>query len=119
MDGSGANTGRKAEPKKVWDGFPKRLMPEAKKVGFVGLGAMGMGMATQLLKKGFRVAAVDTRPEVKERWTAAGGEWCDSPADAAVGADVFVAMVVNAEQIESVLFGAKGAVNNLLPKSVV
>jgi len=77
-------------------------MPKAKKVGFVGLGAMGMGMATQLLKKGFQVAAVDTRAEIKERWTAAGGEWCDSPASAAVDADVFVAMVVNAEQIESV-----------------
>jgi L-threonate 2-dehydrogenase len=94
-------------------------MPEANKVGFVGLGAMGMGMATQLLKKGFRVAAVDTRPEVKERWTAAGGEWCDSPADAAVGADVFVAMVVNAEQIESVLFGGNGALKSLPSKSVV
>src|ERR1700735_4079412 len=100
MDGSGANTGQKVEPKRVWDGFPKRLMPKANKVGFVGLGAMGMGMATQLLKKGFQVAAVDAREDVKERWTSAGGEWCDSPAAAAIDADVFVAMVVNAEQIE-------------------
>ena len=74
---------------------------------------MGMGMATQLLKNGFRVAAVDARPEVKERWTAAGGEWCESPAAAAIDADVFVAMVVNAEQIESVLFGETGALKNL------
>ena len=94
-------------------------MPKADKVGFVGLGAMGMGMAIQLLKKGFRVAAVDTRAEVKEQWVAAGGEWCDSPAAAAIGADVFVAMVVNAEQIESVLHGGKGALKNLRPKSVV
>jgi L-threonate 2-dehydrogenase len=95
-------------------------MPKAKKVGFVGLGAMGMGMATQLLKKGFQVAAVDTRAEIKERWTAAGGEWCESPASAAIDADVFVAMVVNAEQIESVLFSDKGgALKNLRAKSVV
>jgi L-threonate 2-dehydrogenase len=94
-------------------------MPKANKVGFVGLGAMGMGMATQLLKKGFRVAAVDARAEVKERWTAAGGEWCDSPAATAIDAEVFVAMVVNAEQIESVLFGGKGALKNLCPKGVV
>ena len=103
----------------VWDGFQKRFMPKPNKVGFVGLGAMGMGMATQLLKKGFQVAAVDTRAELKERWTAAGGEWCESPADAAIDAEVFVAMVVNAEQIESVLFGGKGALKNLRPKSVV
>jgi 3-hydroxyisobutyrate dehydrogenase-like beta-hydroxyacid dehydrogenase len=37
------------------------------KVGFVGLGAMGMGMATQLLKKGFKVAAVEVREEIKDR----------------------------------------------------
>jgi L-threonate 2-dehydrogenase len=94
-------------------------MPKANKVGFVGLGAMGMGMATQLLKKGFQVAAVDTRAEIKERWTAAGGEWCDSPATAAIDADVFVAMVVNAEQIDSVLFGDQGALKNLRPQCVV
>ncbi|MBV8176727.1 MAG: NAD(P)-binding domain-containing protein, partial [Verrucomicrobia bacterium] len=94
-------------------------MPEPKRVGFVGLGAMGMGMATQLLKKGFHVAAVDARQEAKERWIAAGGDWCDSPATAAVGADVFVVMVVNAEQIDSVLFGGKGALKSLRPQSVV
>ncbi|MBV8141246.1 MAG: NAD(P)-binding domain-containing protein, partial [Verrucomicrobia bacterium] len=94
-------------------------MPAAHKVGFAGLGAMGMGMATQLLKKGFQVAAVDARAEIKEQWTSAGGQWCDSPADAAIDADVFVAMVVNAEQIESVLFGSKGALKNLRPDGVV
>ena len=94
-------------------------MPEPKKVGFVGLGAMGMGMGTQLLKKGFHVAAVDARREAKEKWTAAGGIWCDSPATTAVDADVFVVMVVNAEQIDSVLFGGKGALKTLPQQSVV
>jgi L-threonate 2-dehydrogenase len=100
-------------------GSRNSLMPTVNKVGFVGLGAMGMGMATQLLKKGFQVAGVDSRPEIKERWTAAGGQWCDSPADAAIDADVFVAMVVNAEQIEAVLFGNKGALKNLRRNGVV
>jgi putative dehydrogenase len=94
-------------------------MPKANKVGFVGLGAMGLGMATQLLKKGFQVNGVDARAEVRERWTAVGGKWCDSPAAAAIDADVFVAMVVSAEQIETVLFGPSGALKNLRPKSVL
>ncbi len=80
---------------------------------------MGMGMATQLLKKGFRVNGMDARADVKERWTAFGGEWCESPAAAAIDADAFVAMVVSAEQIETVLFGPSGALKNLRPKSVV
>ena len=94
-------------------------MPKPNKVGFVGLGAMGIGMATQLLKKGFKVAAVEVREEVKDRWISAGGEWCESPSAAAIDADVFVAMVVNAEQIESVLFGGKGALKKLRPNSVI
>ena len=97
-----------------------RFMPKPKKIGFVGLGAMGMGMATQLLKKGFQVAAVDTRPEIKERGGLPQAEiGVSSPAEAAVDAEVFVAMVVNAEQVDSVLFGDKGALKNLRQQSVV
>lgn len=89
------------------------LMPEIKRIGFVGLGAMGFGMATQLLNNGFTVAAVDTRSEVKGRWTVAGGLWSESPAAAASEADAVVVMVVNSEQVDAVLFGGKGALKTL------
>jgi 3-hydroxyisobutyrate dehydrogenase len=94
-------------------------MPELKKIGFVGLGAMGFGMATQLLNKGFQVVAVDSRSEVKDRWTAAGGAWCDSPSEAAIEAGAIIVMVVNAEQVDSVLLGGKGALKNLRQGSVI
>jgi 3-hydroxyisobutyrate dehydrogenase len=94
-------------------------MSEHKRIGFVGLGAMGFGMATQLLNKGFLVAAVDSRSEVKGRWTAAGGAWSDSPAAAAIDADAIIVMVVNSEQVDSVLLGGKGALRNLRQGSVV
>jgi putative dehydrogenase len=80
---------------------------------------MGLGMATQLLNNGFKVAAVDTRTEVKEHWTAAGGVWCDSPSAAASDAGALIVMVVNSEQVDSVLFGGKGALNNLRKGSLV
>ena len=94
-------------------------MPELKKIVFVGLGAMGFGMATQLLNKGFQVAAVDSRPEVKGRWTATGGAWGESPAAAAIDADAIIVMVVNSEQVDTVLLGEKGALKNLRHGSVV
>ena len=94
-------------------------MPELKKIVFVGLGAMGFGMATQLLNKGFQVAAVDSRSEVKGRWTAAGGSWGESPAAAAIDADAIIVMVVNSEQVDTVLLGEKGALKNLRHGSVV
>ena len=94
-------------------------MPELKKIVFVGLGAMGFGMATQLLNKGFQVAAVDSRSEVKGRWTAAGGAWGESAAAAAIDADAIIVMVVNSEQVDTVLLGEKGALKNLRHGSVV
>ena len=103
----------------AWAGCRSLFMPEIKKVGFVGLGAMGFGMATQLLNKGMKVAAVDSRAEVKGRWTAVRGEWADSPSAAATGASAIVVMVVNAEQVDSVLFGGKGALKSLPAGSVV
>src|SRR5262245_25707549 len=94
-------------------------MPERKKIGFVGLGAMGFGMASQLLKNGFHVSAVDARSEVKPHWVKAGGAWCDSPSVSAIDADVVVVMVVNSAQVDSVLFGGKGALETLRKGNVV
>jgi putative dehydrogenase len=94
-------------------------MHEIKTVGFVGLGAMGLGMATQLLNNGFKVVAVDTRTEIKDRWTAAGGVWNESPAAAASDADAIVVMVVNSEQVDAVLSGEKGALKTLRKGSLV
>ena len=88
-------------------------------VGFVGLGAMGLGMACTLVKAGFRVKGYDINPASIQTFDAAGGEGVTSVAAAAEGADALVIMVVNAEQAEEVLFGAGAAAEALPPGSVV
>ena len=88
-------------------------------VGFVGLGAMGLGMACTLVKAGFRVQGYDINPASIQTFGAAGGEGVTSVAAAAEGADALVIMVVNAEQAEEVLFGAGAAAQALPPGSVV
>jgi 3-hydroxyisobutyrate dehydrogenase len=88
-------------------------------VGFVGLGAMGLGMATRLHSAGFAVTGYDVYPPALEKFAAAGGATATTAAGAAQGADVLVLMVVNAEQAEAVLFGADGAAVALAPGSVV
>lgn len=87
-------------------------------VGFVGLGAMGMGMAHTLVKAGFRVQGYDINPAAIGTFADAGGTGVSSVAEAAEGADVLVIVVVNAQQAEEVLFGA-GAAEALPPGSVV
>lgn len=78
-------------------------------LGFIGLGAMGLGMAQSLLRAGFSVNGYDISAAQLERFAVAGGASCPSPATAAVGADVLIIMVLNGEQADSVLFGPDGA----------
>lgn len=77
-------------------------------IGFIGLGAMGLPMAKNLLARGFAVRGFDLRPSAGEALTAAGGRAASSVADAARGADTLILMVVNAAQAETALFGEGG-----------
>lgn len=81
---------------------------QAPRIGFIGLGAMGMGMATTLVRAGFSVKGYDINPQAGERFVAAGGASVESAAEAARNADVLILMVVAAEQAEEALFGAGG-----------
>ncbi|MGC8165343.1 NAD(P)-binding domain-containing protein, partial [Salmonella enterica] len=44
----------------------------SKNVGVIGLGAMGYGVASSLLRAGFNVHACDVRKEVLDKFAAAG-----------------------------------------------
>ena len=78
-------------------------------VGLIGLGAMGLGMAQSLRRKGYVLRVFDVRSEAVQAFAAEGGVACASPADVASGCDVLISVVVNAAQTESVLFGESGA----------
>ena len=84
----------------------------------IGLGSMGYGMAMSLMRAGASVAGYDPAPGVAERFAAEGGRAAASPADAARGADVVVAVVVNADQTEAVLFGEGGCADAMAADGV-
>lgn len=88
-------------------------------VGFIGLGAMGMGMARSLLRAGFAVQGYDVVPAAVNALVEAGGVGAAALADAAQDADLLVVMVLNADQVASVLFGADGAAARLAPGALV
>ena len=87
-------------------------------IGVVGLGAMGLGMASSLRRAGYRVHVCDVRSEVAAAFAAEGGFACATPAEVAAACEVLVSVVVNAAQTESVLFGEGGAAAVLRPGSV-
>ncbi|GFP85850.1 uncharacterized oxidoreductase ygbj [Phtheirospermum japonicum] len=81
-----------------------------KRIGFIGLGAMGFGMATHLLKSNFSVLGYDVYKPTLSRFENEGGIAGSNPADVSKDVDVLVIMVTNEYQAESVLFGDNGAV---------
>lgn len=92
---------------------------QVRRVGVIGLGAMGMGIAQSLLREGFEVHACDVRPEAVGQLVEAGAKAAASPAAMAEAVDALLIVVVNAQQTEQVLFGENGAAAHLAPGSIV
>jgi 3-hydroxyisobutyrate dehydrogenase len=89
-----------------------------RRVGVVGLGAMGSGMAGSLRRAGADVHVCDARDGVAAAFAKDGGTACASVAELAMRSDVVVSVVVNAAQTEAVLFGDGGAAAAMRPGSV-
>ena len=77
-------------------------------IGFCGLGLMGFGMATHLLKQGYPVKGFDVFAKTMERWVAAGGIPATSLAESATDVQFYVCMVASAPQAQIALFGEEG-----------
>lgn len=88
------------------------------KASVIGLGAMGMGIATSALMGGLDVTGCDISEAARQTFADAGGRAAASAASAAAGADCLAVVVVNQDQTEAVLFGAEGAARSL-PKGAV
>ncbi|KAJ9265148.1 hypothetical protein DTO212C5_6822 [Paecilomyces variotii] len=85
-------------------------------VGFVGLGAMGFGMATHLVKQGYPVKGFDVFEKSRERFREAGGIAVSSLRESAEGNLYYVCMVASAPQAQEVLFNKETGIVNVLPQ---
>ncbi len=83
------------------------------RVGFVGLGAMGMAMARNLLKAGFQVACYDVQQEPMDLLKRDGGAPSDSPAHAAANAEVVITMLPHDDAVRSAVLGPQGVAEGL------
>ncbi len=88
------------------------------RMAVIGLGSMGFGMASSLLRAGFEVTGCDVSPDAVARFVKNGGAGARTPAEAAKGAEVVVSVVVNAAQTEAILFGKDGAAETMPEDSV-
>ena len=95
------------------------MSEQARRIGIIGLGAMGMGVAQSLLRRGFEVHACDLNKDALKQITDAGGRGHATPAALAVQVDALIILVVSAAQTDAVLFGENGAAAALKPRAVV
>ena len=89
-------------------------------VAVIGLGAMGMGVAQSCVRAGLDTYGVDLNPQALATLQAAGAK--DVAASAERFADklnAVVLLVVNAKQVEAVLFGDDALADKLKPGTAV
>lgn len=90
----------------------------AVKVGFIGLGTMGAGMASNLQKAGYELVVNDIREEAASPHLAAGAEWGDSPARVGEAADIVFTSLPTPPDVEAVALGDNGLLRGMAPGKV-
>ena len=79
------------------------------RIGFIGVGMMGHGMAKNLIAKGFPLAFLVHRDRSRlADLVAAGAKEADSPTALAQSSDVVILCVSGSPQVEANVFGPKG-----------
>jgi 2-hydroxy-3-oxopropionate reductase len=92
-------------------------MPE--KIGFIGLGIMGMPMARNLLKAGFEVVAYNRTTSKAEALTKEGARRANSPRELAMECPVVITIVSDTPDVEAVILGKDGVIEGARAGSVV
>lgn len=82
------------------------------KVGLIGTGNMGSGLAANLIKAGHTVTVYNRTRAKAEPLLAQGATFAQTPADAARGDAVFT-MLANDHAVEGVVFGEEGVIPGL------
>ncbi|MBI4591041.1 MAG: NAD(P)-dependent oxidoreductase [Candidatus Rokubacteria bacterium] len=90
-----------------------------RRIGFIGLGAMGNPMARNLLKAGYPLTVYDLVPARIQALVSAGARAASGPADVAVGSEVIITMLPNSPEVREVTVGAGGLVHHMKPGTVV
>jgi len=91
----------------------------ATRVGFIGLGAMGLPMASNLQRKGFALTVYDVVQAPMEKLASLGARKAASIAEATRGAEIVVTMLPATQHVETVVLGEGGVLANIDSNAVL
>ena len=84
-----------------------------KKIAYLGLGTMGSGMASNLLKAGYQLTVWNRSAEKCKPFARKGARVADTPADAPRDVDLVMYILSNDEAVEDVVLGANGILRGI------
>ncbi|QID18994.1 NAD(P)-dependent oxidoreductase [Nitrogeniibacter mangrovi] len=88
------------------------------KLGFIGLGDMGLSMARHLLRAGHEVAVWARRERSAESIIADGAGWCGTPAELARHCEIVITMVTASADVEDLALRADGLLAGFQPGAI-
>lgn len=107
---------RKTTPTKK---TPRKTEPEAARVAFLGLGAMGAPMAANLARAGFTLAVWNRTSARARPFARLGARIAATPADCVADADVVITMVRDAAALKDVMEGPAGILAGIRRRALV
>jgi 3-hydroxyisobutyrate dehydrogenase-like beta-hydroxyacid dehydrogenase len=87
-------------------------------IGFIGLGTMGLSMASNILKAGYPLKVNDVRKEIAAPLLSAGASWADSPKSMAETSDIIFTSLPGPKDVETVALGKNGILEGIRPGSI-
>lgn len=88
------------------------------RVGFIGLGNMGLPMAQNILKAGFPLSTYNRTKEKAVPLLEKGGKWAASPVELAAQCDILVSMVANDAALNEIVDGPSGILRSSKKPSI-
>lgn len=90
-----------------------------KKIGWIGLGNMGMPMCQNLITAGYPAVVNDMIKEKVQSVLDMGAEWADTPREVAEKADYIFTMLPNGKILRSVTAGENGISAGITPDKIM
>ena len=95
------------------------IAKDATAIAFIGLGMMGLPMASRLLAAGFAVRGADLSAAARAAFAERGGQLFDTPDESAQGARIVITMLPNGAIVRDALLGKNGAAEALTSGALV
>ena len=89
------------------------------RVGWIGTGVMGKSMCTHILKNGYSISVYNRTKNRTEKLCSEGAVWLDSPGEVAAKSDVVFTIVGEPPDVEEVILGRGGVLENIQPGAVI